>query len=290
MTSPEDGPNTTAELMLSNSSPETQTKAEYSLIDRYIHLYTKGVELPDGGGPIVAVHKKSEEDSCKIIIGYGQHAPLFSVEFNRGSRKYSFHRREDGEIQYATGSDRRLEDSVKPESLLEELEDFFGVLDSEELLRSYFTTMDYRRSVLGGSAAFGSIVDQGAGTKANTGDEDIEFYEGYEPEHFGVPLGADKTASRTTDDEVFKSQSEHEEMLRKVDEQARSIIDSKGLTESFLGAVKQVLTGRIIGLSERAIYRQLAKMYHPDIANEEAGDVFKIIVGKFYSDDGGFCL
>lgn len=63
------------------------------------------------------------------------------------------------------------------------------------------------------------------------------------------------------------------------------------LPELLRQAVEKIIAGRHEGLSDRAIYRRLARIYHPDqtvLEQDEAEEIFKIIGQRLYDENDGF--
>lgn len=277
------------EIVVFENTPESLPKLEQvdadSLIDQYLYMYTKGVELPFGDQNILVDHKNEAGNQCRIIIDRGQREPIYVVEFTgRGSQR-GYYRMKSGEMQVE--ANRKYLGLQEPETLLEELEGFFGVLDSEELLANQFATAAYRNEVLFKKIGyFGS--HGGGGTTFNM--EAPKFYGGYKARRMRT-VPKTEEAPMAEPQEPVERKSTFEATQRDIEQRAADIVANRQWPSTSFDFVKRVLTGRLTGLTDKAIYRQLARLYHPDqttLDKKEAEEVFKFIGQQLNKDADGF--
>jgi len=279
----------TAEIVVFTGNPETLPKLEQvdadSLINQYLYMYTKGVELPFGDQNILVDHKNGAGNQCRIIVDRGQREPVYVVEFSERGSKRGYYRMKNGEMQVEAS--RQYLGLQEPETLLEELEGFFGTLDSEQLLASQFETAAYRNEVLYKNIGyFGS--HGGGGTTFNMTAP--KFYGGYKARRMRIAPKSEETPV-SEPQEPFERKSTFEATQRDIEQRATDIITTRQWPEMSLDFVKRVLTGRLAGLTDKAIYRQLARFYHPDqttLDKKEAEEAFKFIGQQLNKDTDGF--
>lgn len=281
----------TSEVVLFVDTPESLPTLEQvdadSLIDQYLYMYTKGVELPFGDQNILVDHQNEAGSQCRIIVDRGQREPVYVIEFYERGSKRGYYRMKNGEMQVE--ANRQYLGLQEPETLLEELEGFFGTLDSEQLLASQFETAAYRNEVLYKKIGyFGS--HGGGGTTFNMTAP--KFYGGYKARRMGKTTT--KEATPETEQPLApeaERKSTFEATQKDIEHKANNIVVAKQWPSTALDFVKRVLTGRLAGLTDKAIYRQLARFYHPDqttLDKQEAEEVFKFIGQQLNKDADGF--
>jgi len=281
----------TGEVVISSYTPEYQPKLEKAdadnLIDHYLYMYTKGAELPSEGSNLLVKHINESGDECRIIIDRQQREPIYVVEFKDGQGNRGFYRKKNGEMLVEVN--RQYQGLKEPEALLEELEIFFGNLDSEHLLASQFETANYRNEVL-----FRKIGHLGNQSFGNTGlyNGVTEFYDGYQADHNITPEDIEAAVENKTSTTVEPERnSTFEAKKRDIEQTATDIVSSRQWPMTSFEFVKMVLMGRSAGLTEKSIYRQLAKFYHPDYTSldkKDAEEIFKFMGQQFDKDAGNF--
>ena len=258
-----------------------------SMIDRYLYMYTKGAEIRFKSEPISADHMNEIGSTCRITIDTGKEPKfLYFVTFtikneNALTTTKRYYRPIDGEMEVEVGGD--YIGTQEPTALLIDLENFFGILDSEDLLRSQYETAEYRNKVLFDRAGpFGSFG--GSGIKANLGAPN--FYSGY-----GSELMDDDSYNRT--EGLNANYSTFNAVLSEVESQVAFIISNYQFPIIVEDVIRKVLFGRITGLTDKAIFRQLARAYHPDLTEldkAEAEEIFKLILSQLYNPGDGFAF
>jgi hypothetical protein len=255
-----------------------------SAIDQYLYLYTKGAELPFGDQNLLLDHKNDTGGQCRIIISRGGRDPMYYVQFTDKAASTAYYRLFNGEMQVE--SNRQYLGLQEPTELLTELENFFGVLDADTLTSSHYSSAAFRNEVFfKRSEPYGSYG--GGGTKSNLGAP--EFYEGYKAGQFDDESIAEPiTRPAATRPSREDTQRKVQEAQEKVNAEATAIIDSKQLPNEAFEMVKTVVASRKVGLTDKAIYRQLVRKYHPDQAQDkvQAEAMFKVLQQFLYSAEG----
>lgn len=268
--------------------PKLEQADADNLIDMYLYMYTKGAELPFRDRNLLVEHKNESGDECRIIIDRQQKEPIYVVEFLDSQGKRGYYRMKNGEMQVEVN--RQYLGLQEPDILLGEFEGFFGILDSEQLLASQFESVLYRNEVLFRKVGyFGS--HGGGDTSFNI--EAPEFYGGYKVSHMRTDA---KTEVDVEQPEIsasadMKQKSTFEATQRDIEQQATDIISVRQWPAISFEFVKTVLMGRIAGLTDKGIYRQLVMVYHPDqtaLDIQQAEEIFKFMGQQFDKDAGSF--
>lgn len=74
-------------------------------------------------------------------------------------------------------------------------------------------------------------------------------------------------------------------------ESVSEILEKHALPDALREAVEKIIAARHEGLPDKAIYRRLARIYHPDqtiLEPAEAEEIFKLIGQQLYDDELGF--
>lgn len=75
------------------------------------------------------------------------------------------------------------------------------------------------------------------------------------------------------------------------DDKVTDILIKHSLPDTLREVIEKIIAGRSEGLSDKAIYHRLARIYHPDqtlLQPDDAEYIFKLIGQLLYDDSGGF--
>ena len=226
-----------------------------TLIEMYAYKYTKGVAIEDAYSHITAEHVKRQiGDSCTIIAPIDARSgsiPLqmtFRLQSQGTFSNYFAYPRQ--EVESGTRNSRTR--SRPEEEWLRDLENFFGPLEIGVGMENYFETQGYR-STLGSDLVFMSYSESDSGY-------------GFSKTNMKAPLtylGYKHSVFRP----LFEKQEKATGIGLRATELARSYLPSfPGLpADAIKSVIATILQSRETQLSDRAIFYELARQFHPDL-------------------------